>query len=325
MTIPDDLERSKFEKGATVLMIVAPAIATVWVIAHLLITHQITWREPAIFLAFYWLTGFGITVGYHRLLTHRSFEANPVVRFIFLVLGIMAYEGTPQRWAAVHLLHHRHTEDEFDPHSPVHGFWHAHLGWMIGDYKASANRYAAWMDNDPMVRFLNQTTLLWMVLRLALPYWIDGWQGLIWGGLVAMFWTHHSTWSVNSAAHMFGRRDFDTEDHSTNLWWVGMLALGEGWHNGHHAFPWSARHGLLERQFDPSYQLICVLERMGLVWSVKRPTAEDIAAKRVDGLRSAAVQAAPIEREADGGTVDSELNDASERDRHEKTEALLLK
>jgi stearoyl-CoA desaturase (Delta-9 desaturase) len=322
MIIENDLKRSTFEKWATGLMIIAPAIATPYAIYHLLATHQITWKEPALFLAFYWLTGFGITIGYHRLLTHRSFEANPIVRFIFIALGVMAYEGMPQRWAAVHLLHHKHTDEELDPHSPLHGFWHAHLGWMIGDYKASAQRYGAWMDNDRMIQFFNKTTVFWMILRLLIPYVIDGWQGFIWGGLVALFWTHHSTWSVNSAAHMFGRRDFDTEDHSTNLWWVGMLALGEGWHNGHHAFPWSARHGLLKRQFDPSYQLIMLMERIGLVRNVKQPTPEDILAKRVHYTPLIPVEVQGPEVDAVDGAVNTAWPDSTEQIRHEMIKAL---
>jgi stearoyl-CoA desaturase (delta-9 desaturase) len=234
-----------------------------------------------LFFVFYWLTGFGVTIGYHRLLTHRSFDCKPWVRFIFIVLGIMSFEGTPQSWAALHLMHHKHSDHDEDPHSPINGFWHAHFGWMLGNFKDSRTRYGKWMDGDKMVQFLNNTTLFWMALRLYLPYLIDGKEGLIWGGAVALFWTHHSTWAVNSAAHTFGRRDFKTEDHSTNLWWVGLIGLGEGWHNGHHAFPWSARHGLLPRQFDASYQIIKGLEKLGLVWNVKVPTSEDIEVKKM--------------------------------------------
>jgi stearoyl-CoA desaturase (delta-9 desaturase) len=238
-------------------------------------------------VGFYWLTGIGVTIGYHRMLTHRSFKAHPSVRFLFLMLGGMAFEGTPQSWAALHLMHHKHADHENDPHSPMDGFWHAHVGWLVGNFRETRWKYGTWMDRDRLIQFFNKSALLWMAIRLAIPYLIDGWDGLIWGGLVAMFVTHHVTWSVNSASHTWGKRPFKNPDASSNLWWVGLLAFGEGWHNNHHAYMWSARHGLFRGQIDISYAIIRGFELLGkligvpLVWNVLVPNRADIA-KRLE-------------------------------------------
>jgi stearoyl-CoA desaturase (delta-9 desaturase) len=263
-------------------IIVLPFLATVYALARFW-QHGVTWKEPAMMLAFYWLTGLGVTIGYHRLLTHRSFQAHPAVRFLFLMLGVMAFEGTPQSWASLHLMHHKHSDGDKDPHSPLHGFWHAHLGWLVSDFRDDRRKYGRWMDDDKLVQFMNRTSFVWMALRLLIPYLIDGWNGFIWGGLVAVFLTHHVTWSVNSAGHTWGKRPFKTSDASTNLWWVGILAFGEGWHNNHHAYMWSARHGLFRGQIDISYAIIRAVERLGnalrfpLVWNVLVPSESDLA------------------------------------------------
>ncbi len=294
------IERSLLEQLVMLLVIIAPFIATVYALTHFW-NHGVTWKEPVMMVFFYWLTGMGITIGYHRLLTHRSFQAHPAVRFFWLMAGVMAFEGTPQSWAALHLMHHKHSDHENDPHSPMEGFWHAHVGWLTCNFKESRWKYGTWMDKDPMIQFMNKTTPVWMTLRLLIPYLIDGWRGFIWGGLVAVFLTHHVTWSVNSASHVWGQRPFKTTDTSTNLWWVGIFAFGEGWHNNHHAYMWSARHGLFKGQFDISYITIRATEKLGkllgfpLVWNVLVPTEEDIA-KRL----------ARQEREEDLAALESE-------------------
>jgi stearoyl-CoA desaturase (delta-9 desaturase) len=279
--LTDGMHRSRLEQFIMAIVVVGPFIATVYTMVHFW-NHPVTWKEPVMMVGFYILTGMGITIGYHRMTTHRSFEAHPAIRFLFLMLGVMAFEGTPTSWAALHLMHHKHADQEIDPHSPTHGFWHAHMGWLFGDLKDNRYNYGKWVQHDKMLLFMNKTMVLWMALSLAIPYWIDGWNGLIWGGLVRIFITHHVTWSVNSASHVWGDRAFKTHDTSTNLWWVGILAFGEGWHNNHHAFMRSAKHGLFSGQFDISYYTIVALKKIGellhvkLIWNVHVPSREEI-------------------------------------------------
>jgi stearoyl-CoA desaturase (delta-9 desaturase) len=226
----------------------------------------------------YSLVAVGVTVGYHRMLTHRSFRAQLVVKLLLLILGSMAFEGPAIQWAATHTKHHARADREGDPHSPVDGFFHAHLGWILRDGDADPRVYCRHLLNDRIVTFVSKTFLLWAILSLAIPFgigWlVGGWTlaltGVLWGGLVRMFLTHHVTWSVNSVCHTFGRREFETTDRSRNEWIVGLLAFGEGWHNNHHAFPRSAFHGLHWWQFDISSYVIWTLERLGLARDVYR-------------------------------------------------------
>jgi stearoyl-CoA desaturase (Delta-9 desaturase) len=258
-------------KIVMLVVVVLPFLATLFAI-WLLWQRAVNWTDIALLLAFNVLAGLGVTVGYHRMLTHRSFRPHPVVKFIFLVLGSMAVEGPALEWAATHIKHHAHSDREGDPHSPVEGFWHAHMGWMFNRSFADPNLYCRNLVNDPIVVFVSRTFILWMILSLAIPFAIGGWTGLLWGGLVRIFFTHHITWSVNSVCHTFGKREFETRDQSRNEWIVGLLGLGEGWHNNHHAFPRSAFHGLHWWQFDLSGYVIWTLERIGLVRDVYRVT-----------------------------------------------------
>jgi len=253
------------------VVVVLPFLATLFAI-WLLWQHAVNWTDIALLIAFNVLAGLGATVGYHRMLTHRSFQPNPVVKFIFLVFGSMAVEGPALQWAAIHIKHHAHSDREGDPHSPVEGFWHAHMGWMFKTTDADPNVYCRNLVRDPIVVFVSRTFIFWVLLSLAIPFAIGGWTGLLWGGLVRIFFTHHITWSVNSVCHTFGKREFETRDQSRNEWIVGLLGLGEGWHNNHHAFPRSAFHGLHWWQFDLSGYVIWTLERVGLVRDVYRVT-----------------------------------------------------
>ena len=253
------------------VVVVLPFLATLFAI-WLLWQRAVNWTDIALLIAFNVLAGLGVTVGYHRMLTHRSFQPNPVVKFIFLVFGSMAVEGPALQWAAIHIKHHAHSDREGDPHSPVEGFWHAHMGWMFKTTDADPNVYCRNLVRDPIVVFVSRTFIFWVLLSLAIPFAIGGWTGLLWGGLVRIFFTHHITWSVNSVCHTFGKREFETRDQSRNEWIVGLLGLGEGWHNNHHAFPRSAFHGLHWWQFDLSGYVIWTLERIGLVRDVYRVT-----------------------------------------------------
>jgi len=253
------------------VVVVLPFLATLFAI-WLLWQRAVNWTDIALLIAFNVLAGLGVTVGYHRMLTHRSFQPHPVVKFIFLVFGSMAVEGPALEWAATHIKHHAHSDREGDPHSPIEGFWHAHMGWMFNRSFADPNVYCRNLVKDPIVVFVSHTFIFWVLLSLAIPFAIGGWTGLLWGGLVRIFLTHHITWSVNSVCHTFGKREFETRDQSRNEWIVGLLGLGEGWHNNHHAFPRSAFHGLHWWQFDLSGYVIWTLERVGLVRDVYRVT-----------------------------------------------------
>jgi len=247
------------------------------------------WPDLVALAVTYVLTGLGITVGFHRLLTHRSFKTSPALRALFAALGSAAVEGPVIEWVANHRKHHQFSDEPGDPHSPhvdhasgwrgaFGGLFHAHVGWILGgDALANEQRYAKDLLADPVVRFVDRTFVLWVALGLAFPFGLGyaltgslagALTALLWGGAVRMFLLHHATFSINSLCHFFGRRSYVTGDQSRNLLWLALPTLGEAWHNNHHAFPTSARHGLRWWQLDPSAWLIAGLERAGLVWDV---------------------------------------------------------
>jgi stearoyl-CoA desaturase (delta-9 desaturase) len=245
------------------------------------------------------LTAVGVTVGYHRLFTHRAFETVRPLRAILGVLGSMAVEGPILQWVAVHRRHHQHADHEDDPHSPhlhgeglggmMRGLWHAHTGWLFADRVPGLGRYVGDLRKDPLVCRISRLFALWVVLGLLLPAaagglltlsWSGALLGFLWGGLARIFFVHHVTWSINSVCHFWGYQSFRGDDESRNNPIFGVLALGEGWHNNHHAFPTSARHGLRWWEFDASYWLIRGLEKLGLAWKVRTPRPEAIAARR---------------------------------------------
>ncbi|XXY55023.1 acyl-CoA desaturase [Sorangium sp. So ce269] len=244
------------------------------------------------------LTILGVTVGYHRLFTHRSFEAAPAVRWLLGALGSMSAQGPLVFWAAVHRLHHQESDRSGDPHSPnlqrgsVVGLWHAHVGWMLRPQVVSWMRYAPDLLKDRTAFAIHMRYPMLVLSGLALPALIGGLAtgtvegavtAFLWGGLARVLLVHHVTWSVNSICHVIGERRFRSNDRSTNNWVFGLLAFGEGWHNNHHAFPWSARHGLAWWQLDVSYMVIRALEIAGLAWNVKRPSPASLAQKRCFG------------------------------------------
>ncbi|HTN25002.1 MAG TPA: acyl-CoA desaturase [Solirubrobacteraceae bacterium] len=252
------------------------------------------WHDLVVLAITYTLTGLGITVGYHRLFTHRSFKTGRCVRALLAVLGSMAVEGPVIDWVATHRKHHRFSDQPGDPHSPhvgrapgwrgsLRGLAHAHIGWIFrGKDRANPARYAKDLLADRDLRFISRTFPLWVLAGLALPFGLGvaltgtiagGLGGLLWGGAVRVALLHHATFSINSLCHCFGRRPFATGDESRNLAWLAPLAFGEAWHNNHHAFPGSARHGLGRWQLDPSAGLICALERCHLAWDVNRISA----------------------------------------------------
>ncbi|MEA2353148.1 MAG: hypothetical protein QOJ14_1562 [Thermoleophilaceae bacterium] len=259
------------------------------------------WQDLVVLAIVYALTGAGITVGYHRLFTHRSFKTTRTLRALFAVLGSMAVEGSVVEWVATHRKHHSFSDRPGDPHSPhvdqrpgvrgaVAGLVHAHVGWMFrGKDMANPARYAKDLLADRDLRFISRTFPLWVAVGLALPFGlgvaltgslVGGLTGLLWGGLVRIFLLHHATFSINSLCHFFGRSPFPTGDESRNIGWLAPITFGESWHNNHHAFPTSARHGLGRWQPDPGAWLITALERGRLAWDVVRITPERQRAKR---------------------------------------------
>ncbi len=256
-------------KPFVLVIVIVPFLGTVLAIGSLW-QRAIQWPDLALLATMYTLTAFGLTIGYHRMLTHRSFRAHPVVKVILLVLGAMAVASPPIEFAAIHIKHHAQSDREGDPHSPLEGLFHAHLGWLFKDRFADPQVYCRHLLKDAIVVFVNRSFLLWVALSLGLPFAIGGWTGLLWGGLVRIFLVHHFSFSVNSICHTFGRREFETNDRSRNQWLVAVLAFGEGWHNNHHAFPRSAFHGLHWWQLDLSGYVIWTLERLGLAYDVYR-------------------------------------------------------
>ncbi|HLY49690.1 MAG TPA: acyl-CoA desaturase [Solirubrobacteraceae bacterium] len=257
--------------------------------------------ELGLMAGFYVITCMGVTLGYHRMFTHRAFEASRVFRAVVAIIGSMAVEGSVITWVADHRKHHAFTDREGDPHSPhlsgpgfwggVKGLWHAHIGWLFETVgTADRQRFAPDLVKDRALQVIDRLFPLWVTLSFAIPFavgWIVGGgfvaalTALLWGGLVRVFLLHHVTWSINSICHFFGRKRFDIEDESRNVFWLAPLSMGEAWHHNHHAFPTSAFHGLRwwERLADPTGLVIALLEKLGLVWNVVRVSPERQAAK----------------------------------------------
>jgi stearoyl-CoA desaturase (Delta-9 desaturase) len=281
---------SALERRITVVAVVLPFagfLAALW----LLWGGAVSGRDLAILAVAYVLVGFGVTIGFHRMLTHRAFDAKPWVRALFAIFGSMSVQGAVIHWVADHRRHHAFTDEEGDPHSPhlhdgegwrgvLTGLWHSHMGWLFEGQRTSAKRFAPDLKKDPLIRWVDRYFPLWALLGLAIPFVLGfalsggslfaGFTAFVWAGLVRVFLLHHATWSVNSICHMYGSRPFAIRDESRDNWMVAMVSLGEGWHHSHHAFPTSARHGLRRFQPDPSYWVIRTLERLGLVWDVVR-------------------------------------------------------
>jgi stearoyl-CoA desaturase (delta-9 desaturase) len=257
------------------------------------------WADLGLLLGMYVLTGLGITLGFHRLFVHRSFETYTWVNAVLGVMGSMALQGPLLQWVGLHRRHHQHSDTPNDPHTPHHhgqgalgvlkGFWHSHIGWLFAPDPPGLDRYYKDLDASPTLRTVSALFVLWGALGLIIPAilgglitmsWIGVVTGLIWGGLVRVFLVHHMTWSVNSACHLWGWRPFKSEDESRNNFLVGVLAFGEGWHNTHHAFPTSARHGLRWWEIDMTWYAIRALSLVGLAWNVKVPSSEALEQAR---------------------------------------------
>jgi stearoyl-CoA desaturase (Delta-9 desaturase) len=294
---PDDVQPVAYEqldRFLTGLITVGPIVA-LGVVGWQLWDGLLHRSDLFVFAIMYVLTGLGVTVGFHRLFTHRSFKTSRALRFVFAVLGSAAIEGPVISWVADHRKHHAFSDREGDPHSPhvdhggglrgiLRGLVHAHVGWLfVHTARGHRERYAPDLVADPVVSFVDRTFFVWalggLLASFGLGYAIGGTltaglTGLLWGGAVRMLVLHHVTYSINSLCHFFGRRSYETGDHSRNLAWLAPLSLGEAWHNNHHAFPTSAFHGLSWRQVDISALVIRSLEGVGLAWDVVRVAPE---------------------------------------------------
>lgn len=289
----DDGAPSLTQKIVMINVVVLPILAMISVIAMTWQYGFMGWMYVGMLFGGWYLTGLGITVGYHRLLTHQSFECSRPVRLFWAMLGALAVEGSPVKWCATHRKHHQFSDHHGDPHSPhlhdggainaIKGFMHAHFSWLITGHWSDADtqKYGKDLLKDPILNWIDRNYVWVVVASLMTPAVIAGLVtmslqgallGLIWGGFARVGFTHHMTWSINSICHIFGSVDYKSSDDSRNNLVFGVLSHGEGWHNNHHAFPTSARHGLKWWQFDLSWMIICAMKYTGLAWKVRLPS-----------------------------------------------------
>jgi len=260
----------------------------------------LNWTDVGVFIVMYLIAGLGITVGFHRLFTHRGYSTGPITRGVLGAMGSAAIEGPLISWVADHRKHHACSDEYGDPHSPhvdhgggwkgaLRGLFHAHVGWIfVHTQRGSKERFTRDLLRDPVSCYIDRTFLLWAVLGIVVPFFIGfaiggtvvaGLTAMLWGGAVRVFLVHHVTYSINSLCHVFGKQPYDTGDQSRNLAWLALPTFGEAWHNNHHAFPSSAVHGLGRWQLDPSALVIAGMVKLGLAWEVVQPDQAAQAAR----------------------------------------------
>ncbi|MEX2486629.1 MAG: acyl-CoA desaturase [Nitriliruptoraceae bacterium] len=285
-----------WQRVAMLLITIIPLVGVVAAVVALW-GNGISGVDLGLLLGFYFFTGFGVTVGFHRLFTHKSFKAARSVRVVLAAAGSMGIQGSVNDWVAAHRRHHAYSDKTGDPHSPhvdssggsvgmLRGLWYAHLGWMFARDVTVQETWAPDLLRDPDMRRIS-AAFPWVVLvsfvapavlgGLITTSWIGALTGFLWGGLVRIFLLHHVTWSINSICHVFGTRPFDSHDEARNNAAMAVIGFGEGWHNAHHAFPSSARHGLRWWELDLSYLLIRGLALVRLARGIKVPSPAQIA------------------------------------------------
>jgi stearoyl-CoA desaturase (Delta-9 desaturase) len=291
-------DAARFQRRLTLVVTMLPflgVIAAIWMFWG----NGLSVVDASIFLAFYTVAGLGVTVGFHRLLTHQSFKAKPWASNVLAVAGSMAIQGPVIRWVADHRRHHAFADQDGDPHSPhldegpgvkgvLKGLWHAHMGWLFNDEQTSARRWAPDLVKDPAMRTIDRLFLLWVVISFGAPpvlgFLITGTASgaltaFVWGSLTRIFLLHHVTWSINSICHFYGKRPFETPDYSTNNWPLALISFGESWHNNHHAFPTSAVHGLSRGQLDISGAFIRLMQKLGMASDIKTVSGKQLETK----------------------------------------------
>jgi stearoyl-CoA desaturase (Delta-9 desaturase) len=296
--LPD--KTAKLQKRLVLIVTIIPFIGFI-LAAWSLWGTGLSMVDAGLFVGFYLFTGFGVTVGFHRLFTHQSFETKPWVRNVLAVAGSMAVQGPVIRWVADHRRHHAFSDQPGDPHSPhldegpgvkgiLKGLWHAHIGWFFDEEQTSAKRWCPDMVRNPAMRRIDKLFPFWTLLTFGLPpvlgFAITGTFGgalsaFLWASLARIFMLHHVTWSINSICHFYGDRPYQTTDFSTNNWMLSIISMGESWHNNHHAFPSSAVHGLRPYQIDMTAGVIKMLKAFGLASDIKTVSDKQRAAKRV--------------------------------------------
>lgn len=237
-----------------------------------LLPSNFSWAAVGLALFLHWVTGgLGITLGLHRLVTHRSFQTPKWVEYFLVFCGTLALQGGPLDWVGMHRFHHLHSDHEADPHDSTRGFWWSHLGWMLHHAPAQDEipRYTKDIADDPFYQFCQNYLVHIQVALGVLLLLLGGWSFVVWGIFVRVVVVYHCTWLVNSATHKFGYRTYESSDRSTNCWWVALLVYGEGWHNNHHAFQYSARHGMQWWEIDLTWMTIQLLQALGLASKVK--------------------------------------------------------
>src|SRR3954452_7880502 len=303
-------DMTKVERTVNLIAVVLPFVAFLAAII-LLWNSYVGVSDLVAFGVMYLIAGFGVTVGFHRLLTHRAFQTYKPIEYGFAIAGSMSVQGPVIDWVADHRKHHAHADEEGDPHSPhvqfgegwlgaLKGLFHAHMGWLFSEHgQAERRKYAKDLVEDRGMRRINRRFHWWVLAGLAMGsligFVLGGFTlkaaltGLLWGGFVRIFLQHHVTWSINSVCHFFGRRRFEVEDESTNVFWLAIPSLGEAWHHNHHAFPRSARHGLKWYEIDLSAALIALLQKLGLAWNVTKIAPERQAQKLAGATREPVV------------------------------------
>jgi len=287
------VEIPKTVKAINLVMVIVPFLGLIGAIAYFW-GWGVSWLDVSLLVGLYMVTFLGITAGFHRLFTHRAFKTYPAIQVLFAVAGSMAIQGSLMKWVALHRRHHQFSDQEHDPHSPhlhgdgvlgaIAGFWHSHIGWFFQPDPPSLQQYVKDLNQSKPLRIVSALFPLWVFVSLILPAvlgglismsWSGAFLGFLWGGLVRIFFVHHITWCINSVCHIWGGQPYQNRDQSRNNLIFGLLALGEGWHNNHHAMPTSARHGLRWWQIDISYWVIWTLARCHLAWNVSLPTERE--------------------------------------------------
>lgn len=273
-TIGQDLSQMRPDWPIIIFMIVIHALAL-----FAFLPSTFSWAAVGLAVIFHWVTGgLGVTLGYHRLVTHRSFTAPKWLEYFLVLCGTLSCQGSPIDWVGLHRAHHLHSDNAADPHDSNQGFWWSHMGWLFYHSPAEAEipRLTKDIADDPFYQFCDKF-LLPIQIALGISFYFLGeaispglgWSFVVWGIFVRLVVVFHCTWFVNSATHKFGYRTYDSEDRSTNCWWVALVTYGEGWHNNHHAYQYSARHGMQWWEIDFTWMTIQMLQALGLAKNVK--------------------------------------------------------
>jgi len=231
-----------------------------------------SWTAVGVAFLLYWISGgLGVTLGFHRLVTHRSFVTPKWLEYLLVLCGTLACQGGPIEWVGTHRIHHLHSDTENDPHDSNKGFWWSHIGWLIFQSPSQSQipRFTKDIGEDPVYQFLQKNFIFIQIALGAVLLFLGGWSFVVWGIFARIVWVYHCTWLVNSATHKFGYQSYESGDRSTNCWWVAVLVFGEGWHNNHHAYQYSARHGLEWWEIDMTWMTIQLLEVFGLATNIK--------------------------------------------------------